>query len=73
MSAGFPCGITLELFTDKYYGHPLSIPVTTQRAVTRAASGSSQIQFYKSLNYFFLCSPRKKAHQNRDSMHFPFS
>lgn len=73
MSAGFLCGITLELFTDKCYRQPLPTLVITPCAVTRDASASSQIQFHKSLNYFVLYSPRQKTHQNRDCLHFPFS
>lgn len=46
MSAGFLCGITLELFTDKCYGQAVPTLVITPCAVTRDASASSQIQFH---------------------------
>lgn len=72
MSAGFFCGITLELLTDKCYGQPLSSPVITQRAASRAASASLQTQFYKTLNYFFLYSPRKKSTLEQGFSAFPF-
>lgn len=75
MSAGFLCGITVKLFRDKCCGQPLSVPVITQCVMT---SASSQTQFYNSMVCFFLYSPGKKrkgkkAHQNKDSLNFPFS
>lgn len=72
MSSGCLNGITLKSFTDKCYGHPLSIPFITPYAVTTAASASSHIEFYKSLNYFsHILQEKKKVPKQRFSA-FPF-
>lgn len=66
MSSGCLNGITWKSFTDKCYGHPLSILFITPYAVTIAASASSHVEFYKSLNYFsHILQEKKKKKSNK--------
>lgn len=73
MSSGCLNGITLKSFTDKCYGHPLSIPFITPYAVTTAASASSHIEFYKSLNYFSHILQEKKKSTKTEIFSISFS